>query len=103
MEEMTAMFTENLYLTIIISVYLLSVSFYSVIITCTDKRCAKKGKRRIPEKQLFGAALLGGSAAMYITMRVIRHKTLHKRFMIGLPLIMLLQAAIVICLYCLFR
>ena len=103
MEGMTSMLTQNPYLTIIVSVYLLTVSFYSVILTCTDKRCAQKGRRRIPERQLFGAALLGGSAAMYITMRIIRHKTLHKRFMIGLPLIMLLQAAIAICLYCLFR
>ena len=76
-------------------VYFLSVSFYSAAITCTDKRLAVKGSRRIPEKQLFGAALLGGSAAMYITMRIIRHKTLHKRFMIGLPLIIIVQTALV--------
>ncbi len=31
---------------------------------------------------------------MYMTMKLIRHKTLHKRFMIGIPLIILLQCAV---------
>lgn len=85
------MLSENRWLWLLLIVYFLSVSFYSAALTCTDKRLAVKGGRRIPEKKLFGAALLGGGAAMYITMRIIRHKTLHKRFMIGLPLIILLH------------
>lgn len=89
------MLSENRWLWLLLLVYFLSVSFYSVALTCTDKRLAVKGGRRIPEKKLFGAALLGGGAAMYITMRIIRHKTLHKRFMIGLPLIILLQTVLV--------
>lgn len=76
-------------------IYLLVISFYSIMITCSDKRLAVKGSRRVPEKKLFGAALLGGALAMYITMRTIRHKTLHKRFMIGLPAIIILQTAAV--------
>lgn len=86
--------SENRWLWLLLLVYFLSVSFYSAALTCTDKRLAVKGGRRIPEKKLFGAALLGGGAAMYITMRIIRHKTLHKRFMIGLPLIILLQTVL---------
>ena len=77
-------------------IYLLVISFYSVMLTCSDKRLAIKGGRRVPEKKLFGAALLGGALAMYITMRTIRHKTLHKRFMIGLPVIIILQTAAVV-------
>jgi len=84
----------NIYLAMLI--YFLIISFYSIMLTCSDKRLAKKGGRRVPEKRLFGAALLGGALAMYITMRTIRHKTLHKRFMIGLPVIIILQAAAVI-------
>ena len=84
----------NIYLVMLI--YFLIISFYSIMLTCSDKRLAKKGGRRVPEKKLFGAALLGGALAMYITMRIIRHKTLHKRFMIGLPVIILLQTAAVI-------
>lgn len=74
-------------------IYLAAVSFIAVIMTLSDKSRAKKHKRRIAEKTLFGAAVLGGSAAMYLTMLAIRHKTKHKRFMIGLPLIMIVQAA----------
>ncbi|MGN0636860.1 MAG: DUF1294 domain-containing protein [Huintestinicola sp.] len=89
------MLSENKWLWLVLIVYFLSVSFYSAALTCTDKRLARDGGRRIPEKKLFGAALLGGAAAMYITMRIIRHKTLHKRFMIGLPLIIFVQTVLV--------
>ncbi|WP_455526423.1 DUF1294 domain-containing protein [Huintestinicola sp.] len=84
----------NIYLVMLI--YFLIISFYSIMLTCSDKRLAVKGSRRVPEKKLFGAALLGGALAMYITMRTIRHKTLHKRFMIGLPVIIILQTAAVV-------
>jgi uncharacterized membrane protein YsdA (DUF1294 family) len=59
-----------------------------------DKYAAKRKKARIPEKTLFLTALFGGSLAMYITMLVIRHKTKHKRFMVGLPVIALAQAVL---------
>ncbi|MDE5859343.1 MAG: DUF1294 domain-containing protein [Oscillospiraceae bacterium] len=74
-------------------IYLAAVSLIAVIMTVSDKSRAKKHKRRIAEKTLFGTAVLGGSAAMFLTMLAIRHKTKHKRFMIGLPLIMIVQAA----------
>lgn len=73
--------------------YLAIISAAAVIITVSDKSRAQRHKRRIAEKTLFMTALLGGSAAMYLTMIAVRHKTRHKRFMIGLPLIMIVQAA----------
>ncbi|MCM1524352.1 MAG: DUF1294 domain-containing protein [Ruminococcus sp.] len=76
-----------------ILIYFLIMNFYSLCLTVYDKRRAVKGGSRIPEKRLFAAAILGGSPAMYAAMRLIRHKTLHKRFMIGLPLIMGAQSA----------
>lgn len=76
-------------------IYLAAVSLIAVIMTVSDKSRAKKHKRRIAEKTLFGTAVLGGSAAMYLTMIAVRHKTKHKRFMIGLPLIMIVQTAII--------
>lgn len=74
-------------------IYLAIISAAAVIITVSDKSRAQRHKRRISEKALFLTALLGGSAAMYLTMIAVRHKTRHKRFMIGLPLIMIVQAA----------
>ena len=79
--------------------YFALISSVAVIVTAHDKSAAKKSKRRVPEKVLFLIALLGGSLAMYLTMKAIRHKTLHKRFMIGLPLIFIVQTGLIIYYY----
>lgn len=71
--------------------YLLGISLVSVVVTVADKRKAKKGAWRIPEATLLGLAALGGSVAMYLTMHLIRHKTKHLKFMLGIPVIFLLQ------------
>lgn len=81
---------------IVIAAYILIISIVSVIATIKDKSCAKKGKWRVPEKTLFILSALGGSAAMYITMKTIRHKTQHKRFMIGIPAIMVVQMLLIV-------
>ena len=82
--------------------YIILISFVSVIMTVTDKKAAEKGRRRISENALILTALLGGSAAMYYTMKTIRHKTLHKKFMIGLPLITVLHIIAGVTLYMYF-
>lgn len=92
----TVIFLENKYKYLLI--YLAVISLISVIVCVADKSRAKKGKWRIKESTLFLLSALGGSGAMYITMRAIRHKTLHKRFMIGIPIIMIVQAAVFISL-----
>lgn len=77
----------------IVIAYVLVISLISIIITIHDKRIAGTGKRRVPEATLLMWSALGGSVAMYLTMHAIRHKTKHKKFMIGIPLIIILQAA----------
>lgn len=79
-----------------ILIYLSAVSLFAVIICIADKIFAIKGMWRISEKMLFTVSAMGGAAAMYITMLFIRHKTKHKRFMIGLPLIIAVHAVILI-------
>ena len=73
------------------ALYFVAISVISAVVTVADKTSAIHGKRRISEKTLFFLALIGGGFSMYITMKVIRHKTMKKRFMIGLPLIFMLQ------------
>ena len=63
-----------------------------------DKIRAINGGRRIPEILLFLLAALGGSAMMLVMMLLIRHKTKHKKFMIGIPIIIVLQAIAIYCL-----
>jgi len=59
-----------------------------------DKRRARQGAWRIPEKTLFGSALLGGSIGAIAGMQVFRHKTKHLSFQIGMPAILILQIAL---------
>lgn len=77
-------------------IYFAIISLVSIIVTCHDKTAARKGRRRVPEKTLFLLSLAGGSVATYFTMKIIRHKTKHKRFMIGLPMIIIFQILILI-------
>lgn len=80
----------------IILIYIFIISFFSVIVCVSDKKKAIKGKRRISEKTLFILSFFGGATAMYLTMLKVRHKTKHKRFMIGLPVIILFHFAVCI-------
>ena len=75
--------------------YILTVSVIAMLVTAIDKAAAIKQKRRIRERTLFVWSLIGGSVSMYLTMLAIRHKTKHKRFMIGIPFIIVLQIAAV--------
>lgn len=84
-------FFENSKLTL---TYLAVISVVSVIVTIYDKIAAKHGKRRIRESVLLLLAVLGGSVFMLLSMLIIRHKTLHMKFMLGIPLIIVLQAVI---------
>ena len=80
----------------VIIIYFIAISLFSVIFTVYDKKAAvKRPDRRVPEAKLLLLSLLGGSFAMYITMQSIRHKTCHIKFMLGIPLIMILQIAAV--------
>lgn len=77
-------------------IYFVFISLVTFIVTALDKYKAKRGKYRISEATLFILAILGGALSEYLTMLAIRHKTLHKRFMIGLPAIIILQLALII-------
>lgn len=84
-------------------IYCVIISFITIIVTVCDKRSARKGGRRVSEAMLILLALLGGAVAELVVMKKIRHKTLHKKFMIGLPLIILLHIALVIVYFLCYR
>lgn len=76
--------------------WILVISLISIIITLYDKWAAKKRpKHRTRERTLLLLSALGGSIAMLLTMHGIRHKTQHKKFMIGIPVIILLQVILI--------
>ncbi len=74
-------------------IYFVVINVIGFVLPPIDKNKAKKDKWRIRERTLFIVSILGGSVAMYISMRIFHHKTKHKRFMIGIPVIIILQIA----------
>lgn len=73
-------------------IYLLAINIVAITLTIYDKIASKKfRKNRIRENVLLLIGGLGGAVAMYITMKLIRHKTRHKKFTLGLPIIFFLQ------------
>ena len=85
----------------IVLAYIAVISLVSVIVCIYDKVISQKNRveLRIPEKTLLILSALGGSVAMLITMQIIHHKTKHAKFMIGIPVIIVLQAALVVCYF----
>ena len=61
-----------------------------------DKLKAKKSLWRIPESTLLILAAVGGSVGAYLGMKVWHHKTLHKKFSLGVPAILLLHLALLV-------
>ncbi|MEE1305024.1 MAG: DUF1294 domain-containing protein [Agathobacter sp.] len=80
-------------------IYLAVMNLAGVAVMASDKSRAIKGKWRIPEKSLFLMSILGGSIGTWAGMYLFRHKTKHWYFVIGMPLILVLQVALGIFLY----
>ena len=78
----------------ILAIYLILINLIAVIVTIYDKLCAVKRRWRVKESTLLLLSALGGSICMYITMLLIRHKTRHIKFMLGIPLILIVQLII---------
>ena len=71
--------------------YLVLMNLIAFALYGIDKRRAKQGAWRISEYTLLLVALLGGSLGALLGMRYFRHKTRHRKFRYGVPLILLLQ------------
>ncbi len=75
--------------------YFIAISLISIVVCIYDKFASKHlTKHRTREATLLLLSALGGSVAMLVTMLIIRHKTKHVKFMLGIPLILLLQVAV---------
>ena len=80
-------------------IYLFLVNALGLVFMLSDKIKAKKNKWRIPEATLMGFAIIGGSLGVMIGMRLFRHKTLHPKFAIGVPVILAAQIVLGIIVY----
>ena len=80
----------------IILYYLLAVNIATFFLYGIDKYKAKKGRWRISEATLLMMAVIGGSIGAWVGMRLWHHKTMHKKFKYGIPIIIILQVALVV-------
>ena len=83
-------------LTAALLLYLAAVNVVAFAVYGADKRRAKKGKRRVPEKTLFLLAAIGGSVGAWAGMYAFRHKTRHWYFVWGIPAILAAQMALTV-------
>jgi len=82
-----------------IVIYLIIVNLLSISLFGYDKQCAIKNKWRISESILIVSAAVGGSLGAYIGMNSFRHKTQHKLFQVGVPLLLIIQTIILLIIF----
>ena len=71
--------------------YLTVMNLFAFLSMWSDKRRARRGKWRIPERTLFLLSFLGGSVGALAGMYAFRHKTTHGKFVVGMPAILLIH------------
>lgn len=77
-------------------IFLVAINAVAFFVYGIDKWKAKHSKWRIPEATLLGLAVIGGSIGAWLGMKVWHHKTMHKKFQYGIPLILAVQVAVVL-------
>ncbi len=75
----------------VIVIYLVIINLTGTAICFADKRRAVRGLWRIRERTMFAVAAAGGSAGILAGMYLFRHKTMHRKFTVGIPLILICQ------------
>ena len=79
--------------------YLFAINIVSFFLYGIDKYKAKKNKWRISEATLLMIAVIGGSIGAWVGMRIWHHKTMHKKFKYGIPVIIIFQVALAVYLH----
>ena len=80
-------------------IYLILINITGFVIMGVDKKRAIRGAFRISEASLFFVAFIGGSLGSIIGMQHFRHKTKHWYFQYGMPVILMVQIALLLTHY----
>ena len=75
--------------------YLIVINIVTFLVYGIDKWKAKQGSWRISEVSLLILAVIGGCIGALLGMKIWHHKTMHKKFKYGLPMILLVQIALI--------
>ena len=81
-------------------IYFAIVNVVTFVLYGIDKFKAQHARWRIPESVLIGLAVIGGSIGAWLGMIIWRHKTQHKKFKYGIPLILIIQIGLLIWALC---
>ncbi len=76
--------------------YLVIINVFGFYMMWSDKQKAKKNAWRTPERSFFVVSAVGGSLGCWLGMQAFRHKTQHVKFTVGIPVILLLQLALIL-------
>ncbi len=87
---------QNISLTALLTLYLLAINVVTFLLYGIDKWRAKRARWRIPESVLLGLAAIGGSVGAWLGMGIWHHKTQHKKFRYGVPVMLLIQIALLV-------
>ena len=71
--------------------YILAINLYGIFVMYSDKKKSQKKSWRTPESTFFTIAAAFGALGIFMGMRLFRHKTKHKKFVIGIPIILVVQ------------
>lgn len=71
-------------------------NLFCFLLMLHDKRCAQKGRWRVPERRLFLAAACFGALGGVLGMKMLRHKTRHWHFRLFFPLMLILQIIVLV-------
>jgi len=74
--------------------YILAINLYGIFVMYSDKNKSQKKRWRTPESTLFTIAFAFGALGIFMGMRLFRHKTKHNKFVIGIPLMLIVQLII---------
>ena len=79
--------------------YFAGVNIVAFILMGIDKQKAKKGAYRIPERTFWSLAIIGGAIGAFFGMRRYRHKTKHRSFIIGMPILICIHFGLFLYIY----
>ena len=89
------MATSGIEITEALLYYLIAINIVTFLVYGIDKWKAKQGSWRISEATLLILAVIGGSIGALLGMKIWHHKTMHKKFKYGLPLILIIQIILI--------
>lgn len=78
-----------------LELYLIVINIVALVLCGFDKQLAIAKAQRISEKSLLTSCVLGGGFGFMLGMKLFRHKTKHKQFSVGVPIICIVWIAII--------